>query len=346
MDQPENRVALIELLGRDGRVLQLLDVLRWPVTLGRSLANTVVLDDPHVAAHHAALTPDDQGRLCLQVGDSINGVQLLLAGRPRRRRNLAAGAHLPLPGPGTVLQLGGQRLRLRLPGDAVEPERLLAGPLRSARSLAAVAALWLAVQAAQRWLELDPGADFTQWLPWVLGWPISLALWCGFWALGSRLLRHGFDFFGHAAIALPILLAIEAIDTVLPTLAASAGWPLLWQVQTLLLPPLLAGWLLRAHLHRLLPQRGRAINSVLAVLITTGLVVSVAVNLRQQGRLFADPYMRRLPLPLLQWAQPQATVQIEQAMQPLQQQLAEQLRKAAADEPGDWGDWGDLGDAP
>lgn len=31
MDLPENRVALIELRGRDGRMLQPLDVLRWPV---------------------------------------------------------------------------------------------------------------------------------------------------------------------------------------------------------------------------------------------------------------------------------------------------------------------------
>ena len=42
MDQPENRVALIELLGRDGRVQHSVDVMRWPVTLGRSRTNTVV----------------------------------------------------------------------------------------------------------------------------------------------------------------------------------------------------------------------------------------------------------------------------------------------------------------
>lgn len=105
----------------------------------------------------------------------------------------------------------------------------------------------------------------------------------------AKLFRHGSDFFGHAAIALPTLLAIEAIDTLLPALAASAGWPLLWPAQTLLLPPLLAGWLMCAHLHRLLARRGRAINSVPAVLITPGLAVGMAVNLHRQGRAFADP---------------------------------------------------------
>ena len=338
MDHPENRVALIELLGRDGRVHHTVDVMRWPVMLGRSLANTVVLDDPQVAARHATLQPDEQGRLCLQVGDSVNGVQLALAGPHRRRLTVGAGGRLPLPGPGTVLQLGGQRLRLRLPGDAIEPERMMAGALPAGRSLAVVAGLWLAVQALQRWIELDPGADFTQWLPWVLGLPTGLALWCGFWALGSKLFRHGFDFFGHAAIALPILLAIEAIDTLLPAVAASAGWPLLWHAQKLLVPPLLAGWLLRSHLRPLLPQRGRAIDIVLVVLIGTGLAVGVAVNLRQQGRVFADPYMRSLPMPPLQRVTPVPTAQIAPAMLPLREQLADRVREAAEDEPGDSGD--------
>jgi hypothetical protein len=335
MDHPENRVALIELLGRDGRVQHAVDVMRWPVTLGRSLANTVVLDDPHVAAQHATLLPDEQGRLGLQVGQGVNGVSLSLAGARRGRQHVAAGGHLLLPGPGTVLQLGGQRLRLRLPGDAIEPERLLAGPAHARPSLALVAGLWFALQALQRWIDLDPGADFTQWLPWVLGLPIGLAVWCGLWALGSKVFRHGFDFFGHAAIALPILLAIEAVDNLLPALAASMGWPLLWQVQKLLLPPLLIGWLLRSHLRQLLPHRGRTIDVVLLALISTGLAVGVAVNLRQQGRVFADPYMRTLPLPALQGVTPLPTAQVEAAMLPLLSRLAEQVRKAAEEEPID-----------
>jgi FHA domain len=335
MDHPENRVALIELLGRDGRVQHTVDVVRWPVTLGRSLANTVVLDDPQVAAQHATLLIDEQGRVCLQVGPSINGVQWSLPGPRHGRHHAGAGSHLRLPGPGTVLALGGQRLRLRLPSDAIEAERPLVGLARAGRSLAVVAGLWFAVQALQRWIDLDPGADFTQWLPWVLGLPIGLAGWCGLWALGSKVFRHGFDFFGHAAVALPILLAIEAIDNLLPAAAASLGWPLLWQLQKLLLPPLLIGWLLRSHVRQLLPLRGRTIDVVLLALIGTGLMVGVAVNLRQQGRVFADPYMRTLPMPALQGVTPLPTAQLEQAMLPLRTRLADRVRQAAADEPAD-----------
>ena len=35
----------------------------------------------------------------------------------------------------------------------------------------------------------------------------ALAVWCGLWALGSKLFRHGFEFGSHAAIALAWLLA-------------------------------------------------------------------------------------------------------------------------------------------
>ncbi|OYU75487.1 MAG: hypothetical protein CFE45_32705, partial [Burkholderiales bacterium PBB5] len=70
--RPEDRIALIELLDRDGRVRRAVDVHAWPVRLGRAIDNTVVLDDPHVAAHHATLLTDEQGQLLVQAGDSVN----------------------------------------------------------------------------------------------------------------------------------------------------------------------------------------------------------------------------------------------------------------------------------
>jgi hypothetical protein len=203
------------------------------------------------------------------------------------------------------------------------------------RALPAVLLAWFAIEAVQRWVDLDPGADFTQWLPWLLGVPVGLAVWCGLWALGSKLFRHGFDFFGHAAIVLPILLVIELVDLAVPALAAGLGWPLLWQINKLLAPPLLVAWLLRAHLRQVLPQRGRAIDITLALLLGAGLAVGMAVNQRQQGRVFADPYMRTLPMPMLRLGTPQPTALIGDAMTPLQGTLAERVRKAAEDQPED-----------
>ena len=72
---------------------------RWPLTLGRALGNDVVLDDPHVAAYHATLSPDAQGQLTLTVGDTVNGVSV-------GNRHFAAGARVPLEPGGAALQIG------------------------------------------------------------------------------------------------------------------------------------------------------------------------------------------------------------------------------------------------
>ena len=48
-------LALLEVVDRDGFVRQAWRIEHWPVSIGRALDNTVVLSDPHVAAHHATV---------------------------------------------------------------------------------------------------------------------------------------------------------------------------------------------------------------------------------------------------------------------------------------------------
>jgi hypothetical protein len=326
MDRPEDRVALIEVLERDGRSRRTLDVHGWPVSVGRALDNTLVLDEPHVAPRHATLLPDAEGRLAIQVGESVNGVVL-------DGRHLAAGSAAVLPPGGASLQLGGLRLRLRLPGELLAAERPLAQPAPGSQPLLAMALAWALLQAAERWLVLDPGADLVLWLPWVLGLPVGLAMWCGTWALGSKLFRHGFDFAGHAAIVLPGLLALALGDHLLPLLAAALDWPLLWHLQKILLPGLIATLVLRGQLLLLLPQRGRIITGCVAAMLLAGLGVNTLVNQRQTGWPFADPYMRTVPPPVLRLGSPVPMATVGPAMLPLRDALADRVRQDAIDHP-------------
>ncbi len=330
--RPEDRLALIELLHRDGRARRTLDVHAWPVTLGRALDNTWVLDDPHVAPHHATLALDAAGQPLVQVGDSRNGLQL-------GRRLLRAGEQAPLPAAGGLLQFGGLRLRLRLAGAPLAPEWPLARPLVAGLALWAMLAAWVAVQVAHRWVQLDPGADLVQWLPWLLGLPSGLALWCGLWALGSKLFRHGFEFSSHAAIALAWLLAYEVLNLLVPNGAAVFDWPWLWQAYHQWGLPLLAMLVVRSHLRQLLPQRGGAINASLAIVLLAGVVVTLVINQRQLGRVFTDPYMSTLPPPALRWGGTTTLPALGDAMQPLRDALQQRARDAAAEDAGS-------GDAP
>ena len=65
-----NRLALLEVLDRDGHVRQAVPVTSWPADVGRALDNTLVLDDPHVAAQHLRVDAYSEG-VFVQVGDTV-----------------------------------------------------------------------------------------------------------------------------------------------------------------------------------------------------------------------------------------------------------------------------------
>ncbi len=304
----------------------------WPVTLGRALDNTWVLDDPHVAPHHATLSIGEDGQPQVQVADSRNGLQI-------GRRRLRAGEQLALPAAGAVMAIGTQRLRLRLAGAAVAPEWPLAQPAMTGRAVWALLAAWVAAQVLHRWVQLDPGADLVQWLPWLLGLPTGLAVWCGLWALGSKLFRHGFEFSSHAAIALVWLLVYEVLHLLVPHGAAALGWPWLWQVYQQWGLPLLGMLVVRSHLRQVLPQRTLAINAALATVLLAGVLVTGVINQRQLGRVFSAPYMPTLPMPTLRWGDTTPLPAVGEAMVPLRDALQQQARAAAA-EDADSGDAG------
>jgi hypothetical protein len=334
MDRAEDRIALIEVIERDGRVTRTVDVHRWPVAIGRALDNLVVLDDPHVAARHLVLAPDAQGVLQLRVGDTANGVQL-------GRRQLGAGQVLPLA-EGQLLQVGHTRLRLRLRNDAVPAERALRGSTAAGRmgglttmAMVVLAALLLGLVMAEQWVAMDPGSKFTDWLPLATGMPVALVLWCGAWATASKLFQHKFDFWGHLGIALPWLLVMQLMDLLLPQLAAALDWPTLWHA-TRPLAAVLTALLVRAHLVHVLPNHARGVTAAVAALAVVSLGTTLAFNQRGADRLLSSaPYMSTLPLPGARLGPVVPPDTLVQDMTPLRDELRERVRRAAADEAED-----------
>ena len=324
MDRPEERLALIECFERDGRPGRTIDVHAWPLTLGRDLANQVVLDDAYVAPSHASIEPDAQGRPVLKVLDTVNGVFV-------DGRHHAAGAQCPLPEAGAVLQLGQTKLRLRLRGEALAAER----PLPPAAASPWLFALPLfALALAEHALGLDPGADSTAWLPVVVGLPAAVAGWCGLWALLSKVFQHRFDFSGHLRITLPWLLSIEAVDALLPQLAAAVAWPSLWHLTAPLQVVLGALWL-RAHLAHVLPAHRRTVTAAVAVVTLAGSAISLSLLQRTTDSYRRAPYMSTLPLPAARLAGSVAPDVLVDDMAVLVGPLTRRVQKARAEEEED-----------
>lgn len=324
----QDRLALIDLVDRDGHVAQTFSVRRWPVTLGRALSNHLVLDDPHVAAHHATLNVLDNGQVALTVGDSINGVTH--AGQLH-----GAGEEVVLPVGAASLQVGNLKLRLRLAGETLAAEQPL--PTHQATSASgpwAAGLGFMLVALFNHWVSLDPGAEASAWTPLVVGIPVALAGWSGLWALASKLFQHRFDFMGHLRIVLPWLLGIELMDLVLNLVASSLGWAWLWRWVGPL-QVLLGVLLLRAHLVHMLPLAQRAVGLSLAAMTLVGAGIHLTTVQRATDRFSRPAYMTDLPLPWLHLANTGSSSELIQELAPLAQGLALRAQKARQDEPAD-----------
>ena len=346
MDSQQNsshpRLALIELAGADaaeaeaGAFKRAVDVHAWPITLGRALDNHIVIDDPFVAAHHARIGVDDAGALTLTVLDTVNGVDVGF-------HHAKAGESLALTTASSHLKLGNTRIQLRLPNQALLPEQALpfvqrsatapslATPVRSRAWPWLTGAGLLAFQAASQWTALDPGADFSAWLPLLFGVPVALVLWCGVWALLSKLFNHHFDFTGHLKLALPWMLAIAVAQAMWPQLAASLALPSMWRL-TPLLVVVLTAFLVRAHLAHVLPNKRQAVSVGVVAMALGSIGITVAGNYRSHDSLSSAAYMSTLPLPALRLSGTGGEQKLVQGLAPLAAQLAVRVKKARDDE--------------
>ena len=289
------KLAIVEVFDRDNHTRQVVPVARWPVTIGRAIDCDVVLDDPYVAPHHATVEAID-GALTLVVGESVNGAQL-------QARHLKATERALLSG-GEAFQLGGTRLRLRLAADAIAPEReLLREPAPGRIPIVALLVCLAVWNVGQRWLGTDPGGRLIDYLPVLIAPFVSLAVWCGFWALGSRLFRHRFDYLRHARIASTYWLLSAATAVALPIAAYATGWTFLSRVAGIVAAGALWAMLVE-HLSLLVPTRRRPLTAAMAVLFVAGVAFFLLRNYQVTDRPFGELYVATLAPPVLRVASP------------------------------------------
>ena len=170
-------VMWIEVLSRDGHVHWRQRVDADEARIGRAYDNDVVLDDPHVAAHHLRVGPDATGALAAEDLGSVNG--LYAEGDTRRVERLPVRD-------GQGLRIGRTVLRVRLAGEAVAAERPLAPPRSHAAWGAACFAVVVAWLLVSNWLALTNEPTFTKVVAPLLPFVVLLGLWTGIWALLGR----------------------------------------------------------------------------------------------------------------------------------------------------------------
>lgn len=326
MAAEQARLALIEVFERDGRLPRQHDVTAWPLRIGRGLECDLVLDDPHIAACHALIEPDEQGELQLRAGPSINGMRV-------GRRKLQAGQHLPLDEAAAAdWQIGLTRLRLRLPGEVLAAELPLDGTAGRRRSLATwglALALW-ALLLGEHWVQLDPGSRPSDWLTAMFGPPLALALWAALWAAVSKLFRHRFEFEAHWAVAVRFAFGLTLLGSLLPLLAAALASPGLFRLTEPLMAVGSVWWLMR-HAALVVPQRRKTLAAMAVGMLTAAGAVGMTLRHQNEQPLVGPLYMSVLPQPGWRVARPVTPDRFVQQADDLRARL-DQRARADADE--------------
>ena len=310
--------AVVELLGRDGRVALVQRVTQWPVRIGRSPACDIVLDDVHVAAEHAELQVAADGRVVLKLLDTRNGGSV--AGR-----RLAAGEEAALP-VGGAFQLAGNSLRLRTSADELAPEQpLFVQPVRHWALVPMLLLAMLFFQWVDRWSAVDPDARWVDYAATLLG-PLAFVLgWAGLWSLASQIFQHRFPFTAHLRRALVVIVGLQVAEWVLPGVAYALSLPRLMALDSLALP--VAGAALIAwHARLVWPSARRTLNIGIGVLLLLGLGLQIGGRQEQQY-VFGPPYLAALPPPALRLVSPKPPEDLIESLKPLKAELAKQARK-------------------
>ncbi len=324
MERSQDRLALIELLERDGSVRRAVPVGHWPVSLGRAFDNDVVIDDPHVAAHHCSIEAGEaEGTLVIRVGSTRNGVQV-------GPRTLVEGESSPLPAGGETWQIGATRLRVRLPGDPVEPEKPLGLAATGAKpwtTAAAALALW-ALVLIEHGIDLDPGSSLTDWLVPLLAFPIALGGWCLVWAVGSKLFQHRFEFWAHFSVLSKSLLAVALLDLLLPLLGFALSWEWVSRITPVAAVLVLATMLYRHGALVVTFKHRWLVGGIGACLLVAGLVLGT-LNYQRSDRVFGELYLSTLAPPAFRLAPGVSTKEYVGETAPLKERLD---RRAAEDD--------------
>ena len=213
-------LALIEILDRDGSVRHAQKVLAWPLRVGRSLDNDLVLDDPHVAGHHFTVDANADG-VYLAVGDTVNGVEV-------GAQRLVAGERWQAAAAPSTIVAGRSHLRLRLAEHPLAPEMPLAATRVLAQGAAPIAwlvGLNLLMVVFRTYLETDP-EPFARDVSMTLLGSVAIALgWCGAWTLLSKLFTRQAHFGWHVRVLLTANLAWAAVGALSSVLGFSLSWP-------------------------------------------------------------------------------------------------------------------------
>jgi|SRR5690554_2179249 len=276
-----NPQYFVEIVSRAGDVLERHPVAALPIRIGRAYDNHIIINDPHIAAHHARVDQAQNGGLILRDLDSRNG----LVYKRKRLREVALNGD-------TIVRLGHTSLRVRSRAHAVAAELAdSTNHLWEGWLPAIIGLLLMAAQALfSQWLGQTSQVDTLAYLVQVATQVGVLLLWSGGWALTNRVFSGQMRFGRHVFIAAGGMVVSEAWYLVSMYLANAFSLEFFTRYNNLFDIAIFSAMLF-FHLATVSPRHSKRIFLVMFLLAAAASCLSLVNNYQRHDRLAGELYM-------------------------------------------------------
>jgi hypothetical protein len=266
-----------------------------PITIGRAYDNDVVVDDPHVAAHHLRIARNEDGALVAEDLGSRNG---LWVDRERERR-----AEIVLDGE-YELRIGATLLRVRTAAYAVSAEQpmLRALPFWPAAIACIVGVFGLA--ALDLWLSETGEPKAIRYFTPLLILTIVVCVWTTAWSVVTRVFTGHARFGVHFFIAAAGLFAFSIYDQAAEVGAFAWSWTAL-ATTSYVVAWLLLGGICLAHLLAINRARRPLKIAIACILAAAGIAMQTLKQSEFRSNYGQPVTLTRLEPPALRMVAPQ-----------------------------------------
>jgi FHA domain len=213
--------AWVEVLSAKGDVQQRYKLTHSPFVVGRAVQSDVLLDDPFLAPSHGQFELNDAGQWVLRALESKNGIE-------------------PFDNLTNEYSLGQSRLRLRLAGQQLLPERLLPAkvapvPQRNVgRLLTILALVFVVIELFGMYAATSGEYKPATFISPILMFAGIVIVWSFAWSLLSRLFSGAPQFKEHLLIATCVLVGTSVCNEFIDWIGYGLALPNVQSVDSLM----------------------------------------------------------------------------------------------------------------
>jgi hypothetical protein len=293
--QPAENAIWVEILSRQHDVATRYRFTSLPITVGRAYDNDIVVDDPHVAAHHLRIHRVDDGALMAEDLGSLNGLYVDREGE--RRTEVALDAEHDL-------RIGATVLRVRSTAHEVPAELpMVRGVPYWPAAIACIVGVF-ALAALDLWLSETSEPKAIRYFTPLLILTVVVCVWTAGWSMVTRVFTGHARFGLHFLIVAAGLLAYSIYDQVAEIGAFAWSWTSL-ATTSYVVAWLLLGAICFAHLVAINRTRQPIKIAIACILAAAGIAMQTLKQHEYRSTYGQPITLNRLEPPALRMVAPQ-----------------------------------------